>query len=167
MLCVSSQPVCPFLKGGWPVKQCLNKEQWTCRGTLCSWQVEEEDSCFSLSSCDKSTRSRKCPTGTWNLWWRRESGMKRKMTLLKLQGLHLQLNRCKFILRVVGATWGAYFLFSQELRGINWALQWLLILPVLIACSSWKMYNTAGSCLSFEEKLLKMKMSDMLGKCTT
>lgn len=70
--------VSPFLKGG-----CLWSSGWTRVMNLQRDKVEEKDSCFSLSSCDQNTRSRSWPAGTWNLLWRRESGMKRKMTLLK------------------------------------------------------------------------------------
>lgn len=122
---------------------------------------------FSLSSCDQNTRSRSWPAGTWKLCWRRESGMKRKMTLLKLPGLHLQLNRLSLYSAYCRCYMRCLLVCVSGTEEINWAVQWLLILPVLIACSSRKMYNIAGSFLSFEEKLLKIKMSDMTGKCTT
>lgn len=74
------------------------------------------------------------------------------------------LSVVQVILHIVS---GAYLFVLQESRG-EMELSVDVTLPTLhLPHSSSEMYSTAGSCLSFEGKRLKIKISNMTGKCIT
>lgn len=130
--------------------------------SLLLWHLNKEGGlmCFSSWSCDQDTSHRSWPAVTWNLWGGRESGMKRRMTFRVWVCSPVS---CQVILRIVGAMSGAYLFALQESRGKSWAGCYSTYFT--LAHSSSEMYSSAGSCLSFEEKQLKIKIPNMTGKC--